>query len=109
MAARTPRPVVSDTAHTTYAGQDNFLTHQAPWTSTPLTTEGQVGQMSGIVQQIGQQLIVIITALLQYSFLSLFFYWGRYKEYISLCIALCITVHVTNKNNTKKNYNNTIS
>ena len=74
MAARTPPPVVSDTPHTTHAGQDNFLTHQAPCTSTPLTTEGQVGQMSGIVQQIGQQLIEIITALLQYSFLSLFFY-----------------------------------
>ena len=66
MAARTPRPVVSDT---TLPTQGKITSSH---TSTPLTTEGQVGQMSGIVQQIGQQLIVIITALLQYSFLSLF-------------------------------------
>ena len=56
MAARTPRPVVSDTPHTAHTEQDNFLTQQAPCTSTPLTTGDLVGQMSDIVQQIGQQL-----------------------------------------------------
>jgi hypothetical protein len=56
MAARTPRPVVSDTPHAAHTEQNSFPAQQAPCTSTPLTTEDLVGQMSGIVQHIGQQL-----------------------------------------------------
>ena len=56
MAARSPRPVVSDTPHAAHTEQNSFPAQQAPYTSTPLTTEDLVGQMSGIVQHIGQQL-----------------------------------------------------
>ena len=55
MAARSPRPV-SDTPHADHTEQNSFPAQQAPCSSTPLTTEDLVGQMSGIVQHIGQQL-----------------------------------------------------
>ncbi|KAK0136929.1 hypothetical protein N1851_026899 [Merluccius polli] len=67
MAARTPRPVASDTPHAARTEQDDFLTHRGPCTSTPLTTGDLVGQMSGIVQQIGQQLADSILAHLNRS------------------------------------------
>ena len=56
IAAHTPHPLDCDSPHTANTEQDSSPTRQPPCTSTPLNADDILGQMSGIMQHIGQQL-----------------------------------------------------